>query len=359
MRRISATLIAIAVFFSGATTLAQANDEITLSQAIQAYGQEDYSNAYEEMLNYLHLGSPDAAHYLGFLSIDGHGTEYDPIAALAYFQVAKEWGHPDSEEYIVQIKPHLSSEELGLVAQQVAQLQNQLVVPHSDAYLEVNKIEQPKRLRAVSPRFPYNRRMAGEMPWMNLAQVISPNGNVIFATRMNTAPNDILAAYQRVERRWQYAESENISIRTLQLAFQIHMSVEGERETYQKSFDKVYPLALAGLPEHQMFLSSLLEHKDKNGEYFDFMEGIERIPFMERSARGGYIHAQRTLAIHYRREVWAEYLINKGDLTTATLYGAMLYSRAADPEKVERGAELIRTAAAAGYEKAQTLLPYL
>ncbi|MCH8492432.1 MAG: hypothetical protein LAT53_04265 [Idiomarina sp.] len=358
MRRISATFIAIAVFIT-CTNPAQANEEITLRQAIQAYGQENYSSAYEQMLDYLPLGSADAAHYLGFLSIDGHGTEYDPVAAMAYFQAAKEWGHAGSAEYIAQIEPHLSAEELAAVAQQVAQLQNQLIVPHSDARFEANEFEQPERLRAVNPRYPDSKLRQGQMPWMNIAQVIGPNGKIIHATRMSSTTNDVFAAYRRVQGRWRYAESERISVRFLHMAFFIYMSTKEEQDTYEKAFNKVYPLAVAGLPEHQMYLADLVRQTDQNGEFFDFMEGIKRIPFLERSARGGYIHAQRIMALHYRRTVWAEYLISKGDLTTATLYGAILYSHAADPEQAQRGAELIRTAAAAGYENAQALLEFL
>lgn len=365
MRKINS--IAITCAIAGIFTLSsfissaaiEAEENINLRHAINEFKQENYAEAYEQFLQYLPLGSPDAAYYLAYSNIDELGTEYNPIQALAYFQLANEWGHPTASEYVVQIEPHLTAAEITAANDFAALVKSKLVVPHSSAFFEITDEPLPKRLNARPPRYPREMSVAGIQSWLIMAHIVGPNGRVIFSTPLNSTLRDTMKNYLRIEDQWRYEERESFSFMTLQLDFNMDMSKSDDLKIVKKTFDDVYPLAMIGVPEHLMFLSDLSRRENQHEQEYEFMQNISAVALMERAARGGYIHAQRSLALRWRREVWAEYLINRGDLTTMTLYGALLHGRAKDPQLVKRGAALIKTAADAGYENAAALLPYL
>lgn len=363
MRWICTFVFAVVITSTAITSPSIANEDDadrTMRHAVLAYTEYDYASAIEQMQEYLPLASADAAYYLGLMNIKEQGTDYNPVSSLAYLQAAIAWNHPEAELIAAQIEPHLTTEELEQVAEELEALQQQVKVPLDRETFEKLDIERPERTRSRAPSYPRERVMNGEETWMTLMQVISPEGKVITAMPIENLPRDFMREYHRVERYWRYEPLEKPYPLHVRLSFSIEKSSEDEYEMINEVYERSHKLATAGVPEQQMYLTLLASTRGGSIDHQGLDEILENSrDWLERAARGGYLSAQRYLAIHSRSDVWSDYLISQGDLITMAFYGLSLYTLAADPELSAYGEELVRKAAAAGNEYAEAILPHL
>lgn len=332
----------------------------TMRHAVLAYTEHDYTSAFAQMQQYLPLASADAAYYLGLMSINEQGTDYNPVSSLAYLQAAIAWKHPEAHLIADQIEPHLTTKELVRVAEELEALQQQVEVPLNRETFEKLDIERPERTRSRAPGYPRTRAMNREETWLTLMQVVSPEGKVITAMPIEKLPRDFMREYHRIESYWRYEPVEKPYPLSVRLSFSIDKASDDEYELINEVYERSYKLAMAGVPEQQMYLTLLASARGGNIDH----QGLDEIlqnsrDWLERAARGGYLSAQRYLAIHSQSDVWSDYLISQGDLLTMAFYGLSLYTFAAEPELSSYGEELIRKAAAAGNENAKAILPHL
>ncbi|RUO19668.1 hypothetical protein CWE08_09565 [Aliidiomarina iranensis] len=342
-----------------APAIAQTDDERTMRHAIMAYTEKDFSSAFAQMQAYLPLASADAAYYLGLMSIEAQGADYDPVSSLAYLQAASEWNHPDAEHMAQQIEPHLNAEELAQAEAQFAALQNQVEVLLDYERFAEKELPRPERTRARAPRYPRDYAARRMETWLTVMQVVSPEGKVITALPVENVPREFIREYNRVEGAWRYEEVEKPYPLSVRLLFEIETAKDDEYETINDIYEQTLSLAMAGVPEQQMYLTLLASTRGARLEHEGLLQASDNSrDWLERAARGGYRTAQRYLAIHSSSRVWGEYLVSQGDLTAMAFYGTKLYTFAADPELAAYGEELVREAAAAGNENAKAILAH-
>lgn len=356
MYRISTAITAI-LLSVGLAFPAAANDEpITLRHAIIDYRDGNYESAYEQMLKYLPLGSPDAAYYLGVFSIEELGTDYDPVKSVGYLRAAKAWRHEGAEDLLVQIEPHLSAEELAAAEAFYTKLQDELIVARSAGWLERRDRESRPARRRAQPEYPPHYGRQGLQTWVNIVQVVGKRGQVLASTVLNEPMTDFTRNYRRVEPQWRYTAGDQIQYTRVILAYHLDLNTAEDLKAIQAAFDRVLPLAEAGVPEQQMFLGGLAMTRDRNNEPYPMLADYRPWVWYDRAARGGYQPAQHFMALNFYSQTWAQYLIDQGDLTVMTFHGAQLYDRAADDAARARGLQLLEQAAAAGDERAAAIL---
>lgn len=83
-----------------------------IDSAYEAYHNEDYEQAYLVFEDLLSERNPDAAMQLGLMTLKEKGCEHDPVKALAFFEKAAEWGHPEGIAMVTEIKPRLNQQQL-------------------------------------------------------------------------------------------------------------------------------------------------------------------------------------------------------------------------------------------------------
>lgn len=354
MQRICLTILFLIYFLP---TQALADDEpITLRHAIIAYHNENYESAYEQMRKYLPLGSPDAAYYLGIFSIEELGTDYDPVKSVGYLRAAKAWRHEGAEGLLAQIEPHLNAEELAAAEAFYQALQAQLVLPIGRARLDTRDVEYRQATRRAQPDYPLHYVRMGIQSWVEVTQVIGKHGRVLASAVLNDPMTDFTRGYRRVERQWRYPAGDDIQYTRVTLVYNIDLNTAESLKAIEDAFNRVLPLAEAGVPEQQMFLAGMARTRDQDGNPYPILESFRPEHWYDRAARGGYPPAQRIMALLYMSETWAEYLIAHDDLTVMTFYGVLLHHLAADETKRARGIELLQLAAAAGDDRAKTIL---
>ncbi|RUO24037.1 hypothetical protein CWE09_12900 [Aliidiomarina minuta] len=88
---------------------AQATD---IDSAYTAYKKGHYEQAYLKFDQLLAEQNPDAAMQMGLMTLKEKGCEHDPAKALALFEKAAEWGHPEGMAMVTEIKPRLNQLQL-------------------------------------------------------------------------------------------------------------------------------------------------------------------------------------------------------------------------------------------------------
>ncbi|MCH8502271.1 MAG: hypothetical protein LAT77_10230 [Aliidiomarina sp.] len=354
MQRICFTFLFL-IYLLPIQALADA-EPITLRHAIIDYRDGNYESAYDQMLKYLPLGSPDAAYYLGVFSIEELGTDYDPVKSVGYLRAAKAWRHQSAEDLLVQIEPHLSAEELDAAEAFYTMLKDELIVARSPSWLELRDREYRPARRRAQPEYPPHYDRQGMQTWVNIVQVVSKRGHVLASTVLNEPMTDFTRNYRRVENQFRYPAADQIQYTRVLLDYRLDLNTAEELKVIQASLDRALPLAEAGVPEQQMFLGGLAMTRDRNNEPYPMLADYRPWVWYDRAARGGYQPAQHFMALQFFSQTWAQYLIDQGDLTVMTFYGAQLHNLAADDAERARGLQLLEQAAAAGDERAVAIL---
>ncbi|MGF1754993.1 sel1 repeat family protein, partial [Vibrio makurazakiensis] len=77
----------------------------------------DTKKALEYYTNAAMQGNAYSQYAVGYAYRNGHGTLSDFVKALAWFEVAQEYGKPDADKEIVDVKQYMSTENIAAAAQ--------------------------------------------------------------------------------------------------------------------------------------------------------------------------------------------------------------------------------------------------
>jgi len=330
----------------------------TMLDAVTALANQDFSTAYNQFRKFLDLGSPDAAYNLGLLAIEGAGTEYDPVRSLGYFKAAEQWGHPHAAEIAAQIEPHLEADEVSEARAFMQQLHSAVIVPFDVEQWPRREVRLPESTRRDVPAYPAQAARQGIQSWLDLLQITAPNGRVITSVPLNTVNPGIFRSFKRSEGRWRYASADQIMVRSLRITFQLGDEAQFVADM-ESEFARVLPLATAGIAQNQFFLANLAALAQDMNYASQQLRNVDVQMWLERSARGGHVQAQRYLAMRSGNKEWGEHLIAQDDLITQTYYGFQLYTYGATPELRAEGERLIRDASSRGEAHAREVIRHL
>jgi|GEM_PF-2186842 len=341
------------------STAAASDEGLTTTDALLYMADEQHEKAYKTFRQFLPFGSQDAAYHLGMLSIEGNGTDYDPIKALGYLYAARDWGSEEATEIIEQIEPHLSDAEREEAERKASDLSDAVIIDHDTRgkHLDADK-ERRKPVERVTPRYPDNLARSGDQGWVYLLLAIDKSGSVVDSISLNNPDKDMERSSQRALRRWEYEKGEAVETATVMLNFEMHANPGGNVGPYNQAYERLLPVAELGRADAQFFMASLLLSSASN--FDDFLGADDSSAgWLSRSAANGYTPAQRSLALANMHDGWARYLIAQGDTETMAWYGARLVTDAEDSTVREEGRTLVEQAAEAGYRPARRLLAAL
>lgn len=341
---------------SAVTSTATASDEaLTTTEALVYLADEQHEDAYKTFRQFLTFGSQDAAYHLGMLSIEGNGTDYDPIKALGYLYAARDWGNEEATEIIGQIEPHLTDEELAEATTRAEALQNEVIIDHDSRGLHRNaEKERREIIKREEPRYPANLARDGHQGWVFVLFAVNKKGNVVDSIVLDSPHRDMARATQRAMRRWKYDTGEQLEVSFVRINFGVGDEPDNV-EPFNQAYKQLEQVAQLGGADAQFFLSNLVS---STANSIDGFVGADDSAddWLIRSAANGHMPAQRALAIANMHDSWARYLIEKGDAETKAWYGVQLVSNSSDQAVIDEGRTLVEQAAEAGYRPAQRLL---
>lgn len=356
MIRLSRLLIlsAMSLVLSLSSPAASAQQTEDFTVGLDQIALEQYENAFAIFQNLMPLGSSDAAYMLGLMSIEERGTEYNPVASLAYLRAARAWGNGQAQAMIEQIEPHLSAAELAEADEYYAKLNSEVAVAFQARDIDLDS-EPPEATSQPNPQISQEIAFAGDYGWLEVIIAISPEGKIVAMQPLNTAHRDFLAASGRAFRDWQYEESEKVSITTLVLDYTMgNPNIDAQADVLE-AYNQASRQANVGVTEEQFYVGGLTEALERYGS-----EQVAELPaafyWYERAARNGNLQAQRFLALRYTHPEWAEHLIAKGDIDVMAWHGTRLLAEASSADERQRGRELLERAAEAGSSVAEDLL---
>ena len=253
------SLLAASLLFS---TLAQAD----LLDALQHYDKKDYAKATAEFTALLPLGNEVAAFNLAVMFYKGEGATADPVKALAYFQLAAELGDDRAAGVISSMSKKLSATELQQADEQSHLLLSQVLVKT----LEENQPAQADFPEVVSrrvPSYPEEAARKGHFGYNVLRFVIDEQGNVSAVEVLGSFPAKTFdKASIRAIKSWKYAATGQKHERKVTLHYSLGPLSKSKVTQFMQEH-KLVEYAVAGSPQHQYMLGTMMDLLATNANY--------------------------------------------------------------------------------------------
>ncbi|WP_233078315.1 TonB family protein [Rheinheimera soli] len=244
------------------STLAQAD----LLDALQHYERKDYPKATAEFTQLLPLGNEVAAFNLAVMSYKGEGTAKDPVKALAYFQLAAELGDTRAAGVISSISKQLSATELQQADEQSHLLLEQVLVKTLEED-NSDRVNFPEVVSRKAPAYPKDAAHKGLFGYNVLRFVIDEQGNVSAVEVLGSFPAKTFdKASIRAIQSWKYAATGQKHQGKVALHYSLGpLSKHKVTQFMQKN--QLVEYALAGSPQHQYMLGTMMDLLATNANY--------------------------------------------------------------------------------------------
>jgi TonB family protein len=244
------------------STLAQAD----LLDALQHYEQKDYPKASAEFTQLLPLGNEVAAFNLAVMFYKGEGTAADPVKALAYFQLAAELGDTRAAGVISSISKQLSATELQQADEQSHLLLTQVQVREIEDE-RTDLIDFPEVVSRKAPSYPKEAATKGLFGYNVLRFVIDEQGNVSAVEVLGSFPAKTFdKASIRAIKSWKYAATGQKHQGKVALHYSLG-PLSKHRVTQFMQEHKLVEYAVAGSPQHQYMLGTMMDLLATNANY--------------------------------------------------------------------------------------------
>lgn len=244
------------------STMAQAD----LLDALQHYERKDYPKATAEFTQLLPLGNEVAAFNLAVMFYKGEGTTADPVKALAYFQLAAELGDTRAAGVISSISKQLSATELQQADEQSHLLLEQVLVKTLEED-NSDRVNFPEVVSRKAPAYPKDAAHKGLFGYNVLRFVIDEQGNVSAVEVLGSFPAKTFdKASIRAIQSWKYAATGQKHQGKVALHYSLGpLSKHKVTQFMQKN--QLVEYALAGSPQHQYMLGTMMDLLATNANY--------------------------------------------------------------------------------------------
>lgn len=254
------SLVATSLLFS---SLLQAD----MLDALKHYELKDYPKASAEFSALLPLGNELAAFNLAVMHYKGEGTATDPVKALAYFQLADRLGDSRAAGLISSLSAQLTAEEQQQATAHFQTLLGNVQIrdlPQDEAVL----LDMPEVISRKAPDYPKEAAHSGSFGYTVMKYLIDEQGNVTTVEVLGSFPDKTFnKASVRAIKSWKYAATGQKHEGKVML----HYSLGPLKEYQVKKFmqeHKLMEYAVAGSPQHQFLLGTLLDMLASNSSYF-------------------------------------------------------------------------------------------
>jgi TonB family protein len=253
------SLLAAGLLFS---TLAQAD----LLDALQHYELKDYPKATVEFTELLPLGNEIAAFNLAVMFYKGEGTTADPVKALAYFQLAAELGDTRAAGVISTLSKKLSATELQQADEQSHQLLEQVLVKTLEDD-DSDRVSFPDVVSRKAPVYPQGAANKGLFGYNVLRFVIDEQGNVSAVDVLSSFPAKTFDKTSiRAIKSWKYAATGQKHQGKVALHYSLG-PLSKHKVTQFMQQHKLVEYAIAGSPQHQYMLGTMMDLLATNASY--------------------------------------------------------------------------------------------
>lgn len=233
------------------------------NQALFAYEQQDYHSAKQHFTELVKVGNPHAMFSLAAMYFNGEGTAANPSQAAALFTLAAVYGHADAAALSEQLRASFEPGAELAYQQQLQQWQQQLVIPAGPTeHRSPSAVQVLQPLKRIEPRYPVEAAKRGQAGYVRLHYRVDEHGKVNDITVLDAYPEQLFvkAAVKALEN-WRYPAGQPM-LTTTELSFTLEISgldrlnIANLKQLLFQS--RLWDLAQAGSPEHQLMLSRVM-----------------------------------------------------------------------------------------------------
>lgn len=254
----SALLLASLAF----STMVQAD----MLDALKYYDQKNYPKASQEFLKLLPLGNELAAFNLAVMFYKGEGTQADQVKALAYFQLANELGDSRAEGLAKSLAAKLTTEEKQQATEQFHSLLSKVQIRDLiDG--EFDQADMPEVISRKAPAYPEDAIRSRAFGYNVMKFLIDEKGNVTTVEVLGSFPSKTFdKASIRAIKSWKYAATGKKHSGKVMMHYSTG-PLQKEQVTRFMQEHKLMDYAVAGSPQHQFLLGTLLDMVATNSSY--------------------------------------------------------------------------------------------
>lgn len=256
MRR---TLLATTLLLSGLT-------QADMLDGLKLYDQKDYTKAQSEFSSLLPLGNELAAFNLAVMHYKGQGIPVDLVKAQAYFQLAAELGDSRAAGLASSVSAKLTTTEQQLAAEQFHSLLSKVQIRD----LLDGDFDQPDMPEVISrkePAYPEDAIRSRAFGYSILKFIIDETGNVTTVEVLGSFPAKTFdKASVKAIKSWKYAATGKKHSGKVMMHYSTG-PLQKEQVTRFMQEHKLMDYAVAGSPQHQFLLGTLLDMVATNSSY--------------------------------------------------------------------------------------------
>lgn len=252
------SLLAASLFIS---CMAQAD----LLDALKYYDQKDYAKAQAEFASLLPLGNETAAFNLAVMHQEGQGTTVDLVKTQAYLQLAYSLGDKKSERLAKALFDKLTPAEQQQANANFEQLVAAVQI-NNPAADEQPEADVPEPISRKEPMYPMSAARRGVFGFADARFLIDEKGRVQGVEIVNEYPKGTFdTATKNALSEWQYQASGQKHIGRVSLSYTLGGVVLNKKRIDKLIKEhKLFDYAVAGSPDHQYMLGSLLRLVNNN-----------------------------------------------------------------------------------------------
>lgn len=340
--RIITLIVLFAVNFGLITQAASAQSQsqrANLRDAVQQYSSGDYTSSYQSFQELSQLGNSQASAHLGMMVLEAQGTDYDPIKAWTYFELAGEQGYSDGHAFAQEVYEQLTTEQQASTAQALNELRANLII--KPEYDSPDEARSPDLVPLERPAANYPRRSAERrrLGFANTRFLVDTDGSVSTIDTHFYSHRDFKIATERAIQSWRYEPVAVPAATTVSINFTIAGIAQQDLVPYFEFIhESLWESAMAGNPSSQATLGFVLRaisnHSDERDigeervssdpptfEEFQAPENLAAFPvnwtgkyWLTLAAQAGDYSAQGSLA--FSDPQWRDYLLGKKDEPT-------------------------------------------
>ncbi len=256
------SLVLPTLVFSGLfSSLTQAD----LLTALKYYDQKDYAKAQQEFSALLPLGNETAAFNLAVMHQEGQGTAVDLAKTQAYLQLAYSLGDNKAERLAKNLFNKLPPAEQQRATANFEQLVT-LVQINNPALDEQPDVKMPEVLSRKEPVYPKKAVRRGLFGFADARFLIDEQGKVQAVEIVNEYPKGTFSQVTKTAvSGWTYQPTGQKQIGRVSLSYTLGgVVLDKTRIERLIQEHKLFDYSLAGSPEHQYLLGSLLRLINNN-----------------------------------------------------------------------------------------------
>lgn len=235
--------------------------------ALKHYEQQDYHKASTEFSALLPLGNELAAFNLAVMHYKGQGNVADPVKALAYFQLADRLGDKRAASLATSVSATLGPAQQQQAAEQFQALFRTVQIDDLQDD-EVDLTALPEVISRKEPAYPSEAAHKGIFGYTVMKYLIDEQGQVSTVEVLGSFPDKSFNKSSiRAIKSWKYAASGQKHTGKVILHYSLGPLQPHQVKHFMQQH-KLMEYAVAGSPQHQFLLGTLMDMLATNSSYF-------------------------------------------------------------------------------------------